>query len=218
MKFDQLVNEILMPQKNNLIVIFPGRFQPFHLGHKRFYDLAKKKFPGADFYIATSDIPEKAATKEPGRYPFNFAEKKAIMVAAGIPEKEIVQVKQPYKPIEILKDYDQNFAKVIYIVGEKDMKEDPRFAFGMTKKGKPTYFQPFRSLNELQPFKEDGGHGYIYSPGTIEFNVNGKNITSASELRELYKNFNEQGKKEIITQILGKFDPKIYNLFNAKII
>ena len=55
MKFDDLVNEVLQHQKNNLIVIFPGRFQPFHVGHKKLYDMAKKQFPGADFFIATAD-------------------------------------------------------------------------------------------------------------------------------------------------------------------
>jgi len=217
MKFDKLVNEILMHQKNNLIVIFPGRFQPFHIGHKRFFDMAKKQFPGADFFIATSDMPTKDAAKDPGRYPFNFNEKKQIMMAAGIPEQEIRLVKQPYKPLEILKDYDSNIAKVIYVVGEKDMKEDPRFSFGMTKKGTPTYFQPFKNLNEMVPFKEAGGHGYIYSPGTITFNIGKKAITSATELRNMYKAANEQQRKEIVTSVIGKFDPKIYNLFNAKL-
>jgi len=218
MKFDQLVNEILMPQKNNLIVIFPGRFQPFHLGHKKFYDLAKKKFPGADFFIATSDTPQKGAKKDPSKYPFNFAEKKAIISAAGIPDNEIVQVQQPYKPIEILKNYDPNVAKAIYIVGEKDMREDPRFSFKPKKDGAPPYFQPFVDLTQLEPFKEQGGHSYIYSPGTIQFNINGKNITSATELRNFYKNSNEEARKNIITSVLGKFDKNIYNLFNKKLV
>jgi hypothetical protein len=217
MKFYQLVSEILMHQKNNLIVIFPGRFQPFHIGHKKFFDMVKKQFPGADFFIATSDINTKDAAKDPSRYPFNFNEKKQIMLAAGIPEQEIKLVKQPYKPIEILKDYDPNITKVIYVVGEKDMKEDPRFSFGMTKKGTPTYFQPFKSLNEMDPFKEEGGHGYIYSPGTITFTVNNKAITSATELRNIYKAANGQQRKEIITNVIGKFDPVIYNLFNTKL-
>jgi len=217
MKFYQLVSEILMHQKNNLIVIFPGRFQPFHIGHKKFFDMVKKQFPGADFFIATSDINTKDAAKDPSRYPFNFNEKKQIMLAVGIPEQEIKLVKQPYKPIEILKDYDPNITKVVYVVGEKDMKEDPRFSFGMTKKGTPTYFQPFKSLNEMDPFKEEGGHGYIYSPGTITFTVNNKAITSATELRNIYKAANGQQRKEIITNVIGKFDPVIYNLFNTKL-
>ena len=215
MKFENLVNEVLMHQKNNLIVIFSGRFQPFHLGHKKLYDLAKKQFPGADFFIATAD--EVAKKDDTSRYPFNFAEKKEIIKAAGIPENEIVQVKQPYKPIEILKNYDANVAKVIYIVGKKDMESDPRFKFGTTKKGTATYFQPFKDLQSMQPFKEQGGHGYIYAPSTIEFNIGNKKIVSATELRNLYKNSNEAARKQIVQAVLGKFDAKIYNLFSAKL-
>jgi cytidyltransferase-like protein len=214
MKFYKLVNEILQ-QKNNLIVIFPGRFQPFHEGHKKIYDLAKKQFPGADFFIATADEIKKV--KDPERYPFSFTEKKAIITATGIPENEVVQVNQPYKPLEILKNYDSNVAKVVYVVGKKDMKSDPRFKFGVTKKGTPTYFQPFSDLNSMQPFREDGGHGYIFAPITIDFSVGDKRITSASELRSLYRQSNEAFRKQIIKSALGKFDPKIYNLFNNRL-
>lgn len=217
MKFDTMVNQYLQKQKNNLIVIFPGRFQPFHVGHKKLYDIAKQKFPGADFYIASSDIPQKGLEKDPSRYPFSFDEKKQIMIAAGIPEKEIVQVQQPYKPLEILKNYDPEFSKVIYVVGEKDMQNDPRFSFKPKKDGTPPYFQPFKSLNDMVPFKEKGGHGYIYAPGTLQFKLGQRNITSATELRNIYKAANEQLRKQYITQIIGKFDPKIYNLFNAKL-
>ena len=215
MKFDDLVNEVLQHQKNNLTVIFPGRFQPFHIGHKKLYDMAKKQFPGADFFIATAD--EVAKKDDLSRYPFNFAEKKEIIKAAGIPENEIALVKQPYRPIEILSSYDQNITKVIYIVGKKDMETDPRFKFGMTKKGTPTYFQPFTDLQSMQPFKEQGGHGYIYAPATLEFDLGGKQITSATELRNMYKGANEVQRKEYIKQILGNFNPKIYELFNAKL-
>jgi len=215
MKFDQLVNEILMPQKNNLIVIFPGRFQPFHIGHKHLYDMAKKQFPGADFFIATAD--EIVKKEDPSRYPFSFNEKKQIIKATGIPENEIRQVKMPYKPLEILKNYDSNVAKVVYLVGKKDMESDPRFTFGMTKKGAPTYFQPFKDLQSMQPFKEQGGHGYIYAPSTIEFNLGKKKITSATELRNIYKSSNENIRKQIVQAVLGKFDPKIFNLFNSKL-
>ena len=214
MKFDILVNEILK-KDNNLVVIFPGRFQPFHLGHKKFYNNAKKQFPGADFYIATADIPLKEKNQE--RYPFNFIDKKQIMLALGIPEQEIVKTIQPYKPIEILQKYNPNFTKVIFLVGEKDMQEDPRFKFGLTKKGTPTYFQPFKSLNEMVPFNESNGHSYIYAPGTITFNIGNKSISSATELRNLYKTSDEEQKKLLIKQIIGKFDPKIYNLFNSKL-
>jgi cytidyltransferase-like protein len=214
MKFDILVNEILK-KDNNLVVIFPGRFQPFHLGHKRFYDNAKEQFPGADFYIATADIPIKEENSE--RYPFNFFDKKQIMLALGIPSQEIFNTRQPYKPIEILQKYDPSFTKVIFLVGEKDMQEDPRFKFGSTKKGTSTYFQPFKSLNDMVPFDEKNGHSYIYAPGTITFNLGNKSISSATELRNLFKASNKEQRKHLIKQIIGKFDPKIYNLFNSKL-
>lgn len=214
-QFNLRIEQILQHQKNNLVVIFPGRFQPFHLGHKKIYDMARQAFPGADFFIATSDTPLKVT--DPERYPFNFAEKKQIMLAAGIHENEIRMTKQPYKPIEILKDYDPNVAKVIYLMGKKDMENDPRFTFGLTKKGTPTYFQPFKDLTAMDPFREDGGHGYIYAPSTITFNLGGKSISSATELRNMYKAADENTRKEYITQILGKFNPKIFELFNSKL-
>ena len=97
------------------------------------------------------------------------------------------------------------------------MKEDARFTFGITKKGKPTYFQPFKSLTEMEPFREDTGHGYIYAPGTIHFNLGGKSITSATELRHMYKSADENTRKQYIKDILGRFDQNIYNLFNTKL-
>jgi len=213
-KFNNLYNNVL-PSKNNLVVIFPGRFQPFHAGHKKIYDIAKKTFPAADFFIATSDIPEKINDKT--KYPFNFAEKKSIIIAAGIPEKEVVMTKQPYKPLEILKNYDPSFTKVIYLVGKKDMEADARFTFGVTKSGKPTYFQPFKDLQSMQPFDEKSGHGYVFAPSTVEFAIDNKIIRSGTELRNLYKSAKDEQKKNIITQLLGKFSEQIYSLFNARL-
>lgn len=213
-KFNDLYNNVL-PSKNNLVVIFPGRFQPFHAGHKKIYAMAKQAFPAADFFIATSDTPAKI--DDVSKYPFNFAEKKSIIVAAGVPEKEIVMTKQPYKPLEILKNYDPAFTKVIYLVGKKDMDTDARFTFGVTKSGKPTYFQPFKDLQSMQPFDEKTGHGYVYAPSTVEFTVGNKLIRSGTELRKLYKASNDEQKKQLITQVLGKFSEQIYKLFNAKL-
>jgi len=214
-QFNLRIEQILQHQKNNLVVIFPGRFQPFHLGHKKIYDMARQAFPGADFFIATSDTPLKVT--DPERYPFNFAEKKQIMLAAGIHENEIRMTKQPYKPIEILKDYDPNVTKVVYLVGKKDMDEDPRFTFGVTKSGKPTYFQPYKDLTSMQPFDEKTGHGYVYAPATVEFNLGNTRIKSSTELRNLYRTATDEDKKKIITGMLGKFSEVVFNIFNNKI-
>lgn len=49
------------------LVIYPGRFQPFHKGHAQVFQWLKNKF--GDAYIATSD------KVEAPKSPFNFKEK-----------------------------------------------------------------------------------------------------------------------------------------------
>jgi cytidyltransferase-like protein len=204
--------------ESKLVVIFAGRFQPFHKGHKKLYDIAKTKFPNASFFVATSDTNPKLAAKEPERYPFSFQEKKQIIEATGIPANEIVQTAQPYKPVEILQHFNSNTDKVIFLVGEKDMKEDPRFAFTPTKLGAPSYFQPFKSVNDMVSFSPDGGHGYIYAPGTITFSIDGKSVTSASELRREFKEGDDKKRQRIVIDVLGKPDKSIYDLFVSKLV
>jgi len=198
------------------VVVFPGRFQPFHKGHKTLYDKAKKKFPNADFFIATSDIKPELAAKDPQRYPFTFEEKKQIIVATGIPENEVVKTNQPYKPVEILQNYNKDIDKVIFIVGMKDMLEDPRFSFKPLKTGAPSYFQPYKDNIPMKAFGE-GGHGYIYAPGTITFSIDGAPSTSASQLRDTYKIADEKKRMRIVVDVVGRPDQKIFDLFNKKL-
>jgi len=208
----------LEQQEGKLIVIFPGRFQPFHIGHKKLYDLAKKQFPGADFYITTANPTEKQISKEPERYPFSFAEKKQIIEATGVPSEEIILTNTPYIPKELLAKYNPETDKVIFLVGEKDMKEDPRFTFAPLKSGKLSYYQPFKNINEMVSFKEGEGHGYVYAPSTITFNVKGKLIKSASELRSMFASGDEQTQKDIVVALVGSYKPEIHKLLADKLI
>jgi len=41
--------------KNNVVVVYPGRFQPFHKGHYHSYSQLVSKFGKNNVYIATSD-------------------------------------------------------------------------------------------------------------------------------------------------------------------
>ena len=201
----------------NLIVIFAGRFQPFHKGHAHYYDRVKQEFPTAKFYIATASNTSKDAQKEPSRYPFNFDEKKQIIHACGVPENEIVETRVPYKPIEILQQYNPDADKVIFLVGEKDMKKDSRFAFKNTRSGDKSYFQPYKDVNQMKPFNEKGGHGYIYAPGDITFDIDGHMMNSASEFRDMFRIADEKKRKRMVIETIGHFDPNIYNIFVNKL-
>ena len=60
------VNELAEPQ---LLVIYPGRFQPFHKGHYAVYEFLTGKFGRNNVYIATSNKTDGAKS------PFTFSEK-----------------------------------------------------------------------------------------------------------------------------------------------
>jgi cytidyltransferase-like protein len=205
----------LEQQEGKLIVIFPGRFQPFHNGHKKLYDLAKAHFPNADFYITTADPTAEQITKEPDRYPFTFDEKRTIIEETGVPSNEIIQTSMPYIPKDLLAKYNSETDKVIFLVGQKDMETDPRFAFKPLKSGKPSHYQPFKTEEAMASFKE---HSYIYAPSTITFIVNGKTIKSASELRSMFITGDEKVQKNIVTALVGKYNPRIHKILTDKLI
>jgi len=81
----------------DIVVVYPGRFQPFHNSHKETYDNIVKKFGKDNLFIATSNKVELPKS------PFNFKEKKKIITKMfNIPSNRIVQVKNPFSPVEIL--------------------------------------------------------------------------------------------------------------------
>ena len=114
-----LTEQILLGEEENnikrTIVIYSGRFQPFHRGHYATYSLLVKKFGKNNVFIGTSNKTELPKS------PFNFKEKKKIMQTMfGIPSSQIVQIKNPYRPTEILSKFDEESTAYVTVVGEKD--------------------------------------------------------------------------------------------------
>ena len=72
------------------VVVYPGRFQPMLKHHAEVYNSLVKQYPDAEVYIGTSD------KVEPGKSPFNFAEKQKIAQAHGIDPSRVLQVKNPF--------------------------------------------------------------------------------------------------------------------------
>lgn len=174
------------------IIILPGGFHPFHVGHAELFKKSQEKFPNADTFIAVTGY-----TKD---RPFPFNEKLELMKAAGVDMSKVKEVKSPYQSLEILKNYNPDTDKVVFIASEKE-KLDPEKAsiFQRVKKdGSPSYFQDFKNLESMTSFKN---HGYILLLPTINFNLLGKQIKSATEIRDLYKNSNDEQKMEIIKSL-----------------
>ena len=186
------------------VVIYPGRFQPFHRGHASVYQWLANKFDHV--FIATSN------KVDPPRSPFNFEEKKRMMLLAGVPASAIVQVKNPYAAEEIISKFDPETTVVIFAVSEKDMAEDPRFQFKPKKDGSPGYLQKYGG--EMQPLNK---HGYVMTVPTFDFSIAGEPMRSATELRRNFAVADTETQAQMIKDLYGKYDPEIHRLMVSKL-
>ena len=178
-------------QMDKVVVVYSGRFQPFHKGHYATYDNLVRKFGKDSVYIGTSNVTDSKKS------PFNFKEKKAIMMQMfGIPSSKIVNIKNPYAPEEILKKYDSDTTGLIVVVGEKDQNR-----LG----GK--YFTPYKGKIE-QGYLDKG---YVYaSPAQ-------PNAISGTDVRYWLSAGSEDERKKNFTKAYPKFDSQIFKLITLKL-
>ena len=212
--FDLLENE-----NSNLVVIYPGRFHPFHIGHGKVYKYLKQKYNGAKVFIATSNKTDEHKS------PFTFDEKKKMMILAGVDPNAIVQTKVPYVATEITDRFDPDSTIIDYAVSEKDMAEDPRFNFpevGMAlltrgeKKGKPAHMQKWPGIENAKPLRD---HSYVATVPTFKFEVRGEQVQSATQIRNMIKSADETKLEQILQDLYGRSDipQDIMQLFKSKL-
>lgn len=204
------ITELAEPQ---LLVIYPGRFQPFHKGHYAVYEYLTGKFGRNNVYIATSNKTDNAKS------PFTFAEKAYFMQLTGVPADRIVQATQPYQIENILSTGQISVADpantvVVFAVSEKDMAEDPRFSFAAKKDGSAPYFQPLTDIKNTESMDK---HGYIMTVPTFDFTVAGAPMRSGTELRKLYSGADPKQRQEIIADLFGKYTRDAEQIMNSKI-
>jgi len=200
----QMLSEVEGDGIENVVAIYPGRFQPMGKHHAEAFKWLQNQFGEENVYVATSNV------VDPPRSPLNFEEKKQAMLAHGIPESQIVQVKNPYKAEEILSSYDPETTAVAFMIGEKDMKGDPRFRVGEKKRGGPTYFQEFESnVKNLRPFSE---HGYLVVAPHISLDIAGFGEMCGTTCRAAIAD----GDQQLFANVMGFFDEDLYNLFKEK--
>jgi phosphopantetheine adenylyltransferase len=190
-----------------VLVIYPGRFQPLHRGHQAVFQKLQEEY-GDNVYIATSD-------KTDGEHsPFNYHDKTVMARAADIPLDKVVQVKSPYSPSEITKLFDPNNTVLIFVVGVKDMEIDPRFKFEDKKDGTKSYLQKFKDEEVAEPMSK---HGYIMSAPTVEFELLGAPITSATQVRKLYAASDDVKRDKILKDLYGNSSSEIRTMFDRKL-
>ena len=194
-----------------VFIIYPGRFHPFHAGHKGVYNYLSTKFGGNDVYITTTGVVELPKS------PFTFDEKKEMMVATGIPANKILNVKNNYNLQSVSSQIPINVERdsIIFAVSQKDMSEDPRFKNFVKKDGSPSYLQPMpKNESKLVPAIK---HGYLITVPTTDFTVLGLPARSASQLRSQYSTLKPEQQKAFIVDLFGSYNPKIHAILNNKL-
>jgi hypothetical protein len=176
------------------VAIFTGRFQPFHAGHYSIYQALVERFGKENVFIASSDV------TDPIRSPFGFKDKKNIMTQMfDIPEEMVVQVRNPYAPVEIL---DKLPPTTTYVTAVSQ-KDADRLGGG----------KYFRNFDDVPPERQQGykDQGYFIVAPEMQLNIDGKNI-SGTALRAVFGDpgITDRAKQEIFTKVYGKFDPKIF--------
>jgi hypothetical protein len=188
--------------KKKPVVVYPGRFQPFHAGHYSVYKNLVDKYGADNVFIGTSNKTDNEKS------PFNFDEKQAIMSSMfGIPKDKIVQVKNPYAPEEILTKFPQD-TPFITAFSEKD-------ADRLGRGGK--YYRPLPD----DPSQIQGDYrnvGYYTVAPEFQLDVDGQNI-SGTTVRQVLGDpkKSDAEKQKLFKAMYGKFDPKVYSMIVGKL-
>ena len=97
-----LVQYIMEMQQLRPVVIYGGKFQPFHSGHYEIYEKLVNEFGKDNVFISTSDINKSKLNQKAysENHIFTFGEKVKIMETMfNIPSKQIIKaLRTPYLP------------------------------------------------------------------------------------------------------------------------
>jgi hypothetical protein len=193
------------------VVIYPGRFHPFHRGHKASYDYLVRRYGDRNVFVVSSD------KQDPETSPFSFADKMDMMTKLGISPGQIAQVVNPYQSKEIKDEIDDPENTIlIFAVSEKDMAGDSaRFSFKPKKDGTAGYMQPLPA--DGKDMQNMTKHAYVAVTPTVNFKVRGADANSASQIRKKYIDGNEADRNQIIADLYGDVDAGIRDIFDRKL-
>ena len=185
-----------------LVVLYPGRFQPFHLGHGEVFRSLQSKFGRDSVYIATSN------KVEPPKSPFNFSDKTVFMTAAGVPSDRIIEVTNPYK----LPESQFNPANTIFIAAVGAPDRDRLRPDSVKKDGNPGYFKTFESLDKCTTADK---HGYVIVANERQkvITINGQpvDVSHGTPARAAWNAVRDNPKlrSEYLLQMYGRDDAEL---------
>jgi len=171
------------------VVVFGGRFQPFHAGHYKTYKHLCSVFGAKNVYIATSNV------QDSNKSPLSFNEKRDIAVKVfGVSPSKFIQVKSPYQPVEILRDFNDATTALIIALGEKD---------AMRLGGQ--YFKPYKNDKDMEGYMTKG---YVYSKTP-------SNSFGATDVRNMFRsNLSPDEKEKQFQKFFGKYNKDVFQMLD----
>lgn len=201
-----LIQYILEAKDLRKVVIYGGKFQPFHKGHYEIYQKLVKEFGEENVFISTQDINKNRLKQKDYKenHIFSFDEKVLIMnTMFNIPNKQIICVKRtPYLPSWKEIPVEGSDYALITICGSKDSER-----FNDLGNDSIT-MQEYKPGINLQSCLT---HKYYYILDNDDVHM------SATEVRNYFRENDEKHKIEFFKDIYGKFNQEIYDLVNDRI-
>ena len=221
------IQQLFEGEIKRVIAIYPGRFQPFHLGHKEVFQALQAKFGMDNVFIGTSNKTD--AVKS----PFNFSDKLQLMTAAGVNNHHVLEVTSPYMPDDYIRTIGFNPAEtvLIFAVGAPDLKRlevDAHYT-ALTPTGRPSKIpdgksvgdpKPFKTFQSLQDCVTADQHQYVLIVNEREKKVvvNGKEFDAShgTQVRELWNEVRNdpQASAQVLQQLYGHATPELAHIFN----
>ena len=221
------IQQLFEGEIKRVIAIYPGRFQPFHLGHKEVFETLQAKFGTDNVFIGTSNKTD--AVKS----PFNFSDKLQLMTAAGVNNHHVIEVSSPYMPDDYIRaiGFDPTETVLIFAVGAPDLKRlevDAHYT-ALTPTGRPSKIpdgksvgdpKPFKTFKNLQDCETADQHQYVLIVNEREkkVTVNGKDFDAShgTQVRALWNEVRNDPKAsaQVLQQLYGRATPEIAHIFN----
>jgi hypothetical protein len=188
--FRSIINENSV---KTIICTYPGRFQPFGVHHYLVWMELCGVFGTDNVFITTSNSTDDA------KNPLSYEDKKISMQKYGI--KNIIEVSAPYRPIELMRNYDPDTTVLVVALGEKD--EDRKLI-----RGKDGYYQAYNKTLPLNGFRKNG---YVFTARHVPVSYKGREI-NGTLLREVLPVCS----KEDFEYLMGWYDADIHVLFKKR--
>lgn len=212
-------HELFENNKPNIVVTYPGRFQPFHKGHAAVFETLQKKYGRDNVFIITSN--DQSSDKS----PFNFSDKYQLMTATGVPGHQIVECNKMYSLPE---QFDPTRTIFITAVGEPDadrlrpdtfIKRERKDKEGnvIKKVGDPGYYKKWGSSEKPETADK---HGYVVVVPevhkTLTVNEEEHDASHGTNCRSIWNKVRDDksARTEFLEQLYGHAGQELVEIFN----